>query len=343
MTRSDIQKIIDSRSFPFQTDRVHLIETHISYVIMTDHYVYKIKKPVKFSFLDFSSVKTRKEFCEKEVSLNRRLAKHMYLDVLPVRSDKGHLNIDGPRGEIVDWVILMKRMDESRQMDFLLEKGEVNTRHITALAKMIANFHQNAKVIKEGEDWKALDSEFADIATVKNFLRKNVDSEGAAHIDETIAWVHSFLKSLADRIHERNQAGYIVDGHGDLHCRNIFLMEEPVIFDCIEFNDEFRKLDLLSEIAFLFVDLERFGRTDLAELLCKEYFAKMPCIENEVDLQIFDYYKMYRANVMVKVLCVRATELDENSQKFQEILVLIRKYLDLYNRYYTALTIGAEK
>ncbi|MEP0134442.1 MAG: hypothetical protein ABJJ25_13055 [Eudoraea sp.] len=334
MTRDQVDSIIDNKTFPYQTDGVKLIETHISWVILTDQYVYKIKKPIEFSFLNFSTLEKRKEYCEKEVTLNKRLVPAMYLEVLPIKKSNGKYHILDIEGTIIDYAVLMRRMDETKKLDLLLAHGTVKAASIIKLADVLVSFHQEAVIVPEGEDWRELYKEFEDVVSVKNFLVKNFDKETGQLLEEVNKWAYQFLNSNKERIADRNRKGFVIDGHGDLHARNIFLLDDPVIFDCIEFNDDFRKLDLLNEVAFLCMDLERFGRLDLSKIFSERYFSKTHCIENKKDEQIFCFYKLYRANVRLKVHAINAQADDITENKRQKEMALISQYLELYKQYY---------
>ncbi len=337
MTRDQVNYIIDNKTLPYPTVGIKLKETHISWVILTDHYVYKIKKPIKFSFLNFSTLEKRKEYCEKEVELNKRLVPAMYLKVLPIKKSNGKYHILHDEGTIIDYTVLMRRMDETKQLDLLLEHGTVKTASIIKLADVLVTFHQKAVIVPEGEDWKELYQEFEDVIGVKNFLVKNFGKETGQLLEHINQWAYQFLNSSKERIADRNRKGFVIDGHGDLHARNIFLLDDPVIFDCIEFNDDFRKLDLLNEVAFLCMDLERFGRFDLSKIFSERYFSKIRCIENKEDEQIFCFYKLYRANVRLKVHAINAQANNITGKKRQGEMALISQYLELYKQYYLDL------
>ncbi|WP_297798349.1 hypothetical protein [uncultured Eudoraea sp.] len=337
MTRDQLSYIINNKTLPYPADGIKLIETHISWVILTDQYVYKIKKPIEFSFLNFSSIEKRKEYCEKEVKLNSRLVPKMYLRVLPIKESNGNYNIGGKEGTVIDYAVLMKRMDERKQLDLLLEYGTVKSASMIKLADVLVSFHQGAEIVPEGEDWKELYTEFEDVAGVQNFLEKYFGKETRQLLEEVNQWAYQFLEGSKERIAERNRKGFVIDGHGDLHTRNIFLLKDPVIFDCIEFNDDLRKLDLLNEVAFLCMDLERFGRFDLSKTFTERYFSKIPCIENAADEQLFRFYKLYRANVRLKVHAINAQADNITETKQQREIALLSQYLELYKHYYMDL------
>ncbi len=179
MTRDQVNYIIDNKTFPYPTDGIKLIETHISWVILTDQYVYKIKKPIEFSFLNFSTLEKRKEYCEKEVKLNKRLVPEMYLEVLPIKKSNGKYHILDNQGTIIDYAVLMRRMDETKQLDLLLDHGTVKVASIIKLADVLVSFHQEAVIVPEGEDWRELYKEFEDIVSVQNWRRILVKRRGS--------------------------------------------------------------------------------------------------------------------------------------------------------------------
>jgi len=336
MTEKEVLQIQANNAVPHTTDALSLLSTHISWVLLGKAHVYKIKKPVTLSFLDFSTPELRRKYCGLEVSLNSRLAPDMYLGVLPVRRADDRLYIGEGPGELIDYAVHMKRMDDSRQLDILLEKGEVPKTGIIHLATVIASFHLAAPRAAEVEDWEGLYREFADILNENKILKAHFGEEAEKLMEAAVKWSSGFLHRLQDRIEERNREGFVIEGHGDLHCRNIFLLEPPVIFDCIEFNEEFRQLDMLNEVAFLCMDLERFGRTDLAELLCEHYFAKVPCMRGEADEQLFLFYKLHRANVRIKVHAIRIRELEEE-EAIQAEVKRMREYMGLFREYFSHL------
>jgi hypothetical protein len=231
----------------------------------------------------------------------------------------------------------MKRMDESRQLDVLLEKREVEEAGIIRLAKVLTDFHRAAPRVAEVEDWQELYREFADILSVKHILQARFGKETGELLEAAVKWSSEFLYGLRSRIEERNREGFVIEGHGDLHCRNIFLLETPVIFDCIEFNEDFRKLDMLNEVAFLCMDLERFGRPDLANLFCEHYFSMIPCMTGKQDEQLFHFYKMHRANVRIKVHAISISGTGLPEADIQVELKQLQSYLRLFRQYFARL------
>lgn len=301
MTRQQILGLVDGYEAQHPGDRPVLVETHISWVLLARQEVFKVKKPLHLSFLDFSTLEKRKYYCQQEVELNRRLAPDMYRGVVEIREHRGKFRINSPEGDLADHAVWMYRMDETRQLDRLLEKGGVTPGEMEELARILARFHHRTVQVNQAEDWLDLYREFEDLSSVIRVLGACLGRQAVGRIAHVQGRTRVLLESLKDRIEARKAAGFVRDGHGDLHCRNIFLTQPPVIFDCIEFSEELRTLDVLSEIGFLCMDLERFGRGELADAFLQEYLEHYPCVENEADRLLLVFYKMYRANVRMKV------------------------------------------
>lgn len=333
MIPEQITQIVKDKSLPFPTKGIKLIETHISWVLLTDQYAYKIKKPLKLSFLNFSTMARRKHFCELEVQLNKRLAPEMYLGILPVYKREGDCFIGESNGTLVDYAVWMRRFDEGLQLDVLLQKGGVVENDIISLAEMIASFHQQANKFTDAEDWKELYSEFEDLCSVLPRLEKIIGHSEAGQIKKITNAVKDMLCNLGPRIESRKKSGFVLDGHGDLHCRNIFMTNPPVVFDCIEFSDELRTLDVLSEIGFLCMDLERLGRPDLSDVFNREYQRRFSCLMNEEDQKLLLFYKMYRANVRMKVEALALPDAPNGNGKARTIADSVRSYYRLFESY----------
>lgn len=333
MTDNQIELLIEQKGIPDKTDEVICVETHISWVLLTDQFAYKIKKPLQFSFLDFSTLEQRKFFCEREIELNSRLTFGVYLEVLPIYQHNASLYIGNrPNGEIVDYTVKMKRLNSIRQMDKLLKNNQVEPFQIEQLATQLAAFHTETNIIRASFDLNELDTKFADLLDIKDFVDKEWGNQAKKHLENIVIQSTQFLQQHADRFRERNERGFVIDGHGDLHSGNIFLLDEPVIFDCIEFNDHFRHVDMLDEIAFLCMDLDFYDREDFAELFLGNYLDQIQCIENEADWQIFHYYKLYRANVRLKVTCLRIMQ-ENYSEDIAQKIADAKKYFQLLKLY----------
>lgn len=281
-------------------ESVTLIETHISWVLLTDRDVYKLKKPVDFGFLDFSTAAKRKDACEREVELNRRLATDVYLGVVPVRV-QGQRLVLGDGGDIVDWAVHMRRLDDRDRADVRLAEGRLGPEDVARIAERVASFHADARCDAATAAYGQVDA--IEVNVRENFeqtsgsLRRHVT---AAQADELTAHQLAHLQSHRARFEARVTAGKIRDGHGDLRLEHVYLGDDGsiTILDCIEFNDRFRYADVASDIGFLAMDLSAHGHVELSEHLLAEY-AKH---SGDFDLYgVIDFYEGYRAFVRGKI------------------------------------------
>ena len=224
-------------------------------------------------------------------------------------------------------------------MNLLLESNRVTENHLDKIADILSSFHRSTEKFFYEVNISVLHDDFADIlqgdrgSFIEDLIEKALGPLAVSLLKESIAFSKSFLNKHRTRIQERNDNGFTVDGHGDLHSRNIFLLDEPVIFDCIEFNDHFRRLDLLDELAFFCMDLDLYGQSDLANYFMQSYENRYPCILNEEDQKIYQYYKLYRANVKIKVNALKALQLKEEGQSKIRI-ELLQSYFQLFKDYY---------
>jgi aminoglycoside phosphotransferase family enzyme len=292
--------------------------------------VYKIKKPIQYSFLDFSTIEKRKYYCEREIELNSRLTEDIYLGVKTIRELNGHFDIGSEAGSITDYAVEMKKLPAELQMDKLLAVNKVTPQDIIQLAKKMAAFHKKATVIYQKN---ALDiqEKFNDLAAENDFLEVNITGSNSM-ITDAIHLSDIFVKQNKSNFKKRLQAGLFRDCHGDLHSRNIFLLPAPAPFDCIEFNDDLRQIDVLNEIAFLCMDLDAFDRKDLSDLFFHHYTNLFPAILKPADKALFVYYKCYRANIRAKINSLRARSANTETDK-KVALSEAAKYLDLMNGY----------
>lgn len=330
MTHADVITLI--KSCPRTLSDAKLVETHISWVILTEKYAYKIKKPVQYSFLDFSTLEKRKFCCERELVLNRRLTTGIYLDVVPIYQSEDVLQLDGTHSDLKDYAVKMKRLPGDRQMNLLLEDEKVESHHIEQLAEQLASFHMSTDVVILHPDLKGMQRDFADLLRIAPFVEKHWGADATLNLHKAEEYSAFTLQALRERIYERHLEGFTVDGHGDLHAKNIFLLDEPVIFDCIEFNDHLRKLDVLNEIAFLCMDLDFYGKPGLSDQLLEAYNSRYVCVYNSTDEQLFNYYKLYRANVRLKINAMSAMQMEEGPELHKQ-LALVSSYLDLFAAY----------
>jgi len=330
MTEAEIEQLISNGEFPEQTENRKLVQTHASWVILCDKFVYKIKKPIQYSFLNFSTQKLRKHFCIREVELNRRLTPNVYIGVVAITQQTGSVNVGG-EGEVIDHTVKMHKLPSEKQMDILLTKNKVSENDIENLAEKIASFHKETSIIKN-KNLEDIREEYNDLQSQKDFINLHSDPKYAKIIDRAITTSNSFLTHHKQLLTKRLHNGFYKNCHGDLHTRNIFLLPEPVPFDCIEFNDDFRQIDVLNEIAFLCMDLDALNRKDLSELFLENYNKLFPTITTAEEGKLFIYYKSYRANIRAKVSSLRAQSATSKKEK-STALSSAEKYLDLVESY----------
>lgn len=332
MKEDDVRQLAAVGHFHGKVLHGKVEETHISWVILSGRHAFKIKKPLRLSFLDFSTLKRRKDFCERELQLNRRFS-NIYLGVLPVRKVGDQWQLGGTNGRVTDYAVHMKRMAQSRRMDHMLSRGMVTPQHIRALSAEIAAFHQVAQQISTPFHLSVARQTFNDILGVSNILSEHLGPAYSALIREAVTWSNQILKAHADRFRQRIREGFQRDVHGDLHSANIFLYRRPVLFDGLEFNDAYRQIDVLYELAYLGMDLEAFGQPRLAKTLLQSYLHHFPCIENREDHKLYTYFKCLRANIRAKVHAMSILQADDpdearfHTQETMRYLMLMKRYI----------------
>jgi len=332
MNRLNIDRILSNGIFPHPFPTPQLVETHLSYILLGKSFAYKFKKEIKYSFLDFSTLEQRKYFCEREVLLNNRFTKGLYLGVVPVRQQGSEIWVDGIEGKVIDYAIKMKRLKEDRQMHRMLEHHQVTLKHIKDVASTLRKFHQQTTIIHQPFDRGVFASRFNDLQSVADFIGIALGPSSADIIANAVRTSDAFLKDHQGLFSKRVADGWVRDCHGDLH---IFLYARPILFDCIEFNDEFRQIDILDELAFFCMDLEAAGFEDLSRSFMTFYFAKDQAGFGKEEQMLFTYYKSYRANVRAKVNALRAIQAEGAVR--EQNLADVKKYLDLLDRYMHAL------
>ena len=337
MIQEQINSLLLEGGFPEVSAERELIETHISWVFICHRFVYKIKKPITYSFLDFSTLEKRKEYCKREIELNKRLTDGIYLDVVPIHKLNDHYKIGGNTGTVIDYAVRMLKMDRTKQMDRLLVQNKVTKSHIRNLAKKIAVFHGNTDIIHH-KDVLDIQEKFNDLESEKEYLAAQPNgSLYATIIGNAIKVSDDFLTGNKDLLTARLRAGFFRDCHGDLHSRNIFLLPSPQPFDCIEFNDDYRQIDVLNEVAFLCMDLDAFGEKGLSTLFLEYYNQFFPTMKSTKEHLLFVYFKAYRANIRAKVNSLRAKSA-VNEKERTKALSDVDKYLRLMESYLKTLS-----
>ncbi|MEE8525964.1 MAG: hypothetical protein V3T72_18665 [Thermoanaerobaculia bacterium] len=253
---------------------IELVETHISWVFLGDGEVWKVKKPVDFGFLDFSTSEKRRRACEAEIDLNRRLAPDVYLGVAAVTRDSQGRHRIGGSGEPVDWAVHMKRLPDADRADVRLGAERLDAAQIEQIAAYLAAFHARSRCDRET-------ARYGTVEAIGRNVRENFEQTrdvicahlSAAEAAEIEAWQNRFLADNASLFAARVAAGRVRDGHGDLRLEHVYLDQEdrPTVVDCVEFNERFRYADVCADVAFLAMDLAWHQRVDLAERLLAAY------------------------------------------------------------------------
>ncbi|MBW1727186.1 MAG: gluconokinase [Deltaproteobacteria bacterium] len=316
---------------PDKTEKVSVVQTHISIVFVADEFVYKVKKPVNFGFLDFTTLEKRKYYCNQEVRLNRRLSRDIYLDVLPVRFDGERHILGGTLGEVVEYAVKMRRIPDKKLMKSVFDSGELTRDHLNMIAQVLASFHMDALQTSEIDQYGQ--PEAFRINTDENF--EQVEKYIGATIQEKEfkalkRWTDDFYRANGDLFFKRIGQGRIRDCHGDLHMEHICFTEPLSIIDCIEFNDRFRYSDTVADIAFLLMDLEYHGGKDDAAILWNLY--KELAGEKDVD-SLLTFYKVYRAFVRGKVDSFQEDDDNISANKKDEAAQRATKYFQLAYSY----------
>ncbi|MGG7665502.1 hypothetical protein [Dyadobacter sp. BHUBP1] len=331
MDRSEIESLASRGDFNGAPLHASLEETHISWILLGAGCAFKIKKPVRLSFLDFSRVSQRRQACRKELRLNSRFSP-IYQQVLPVREHNGQFSIGGAKGRIVDYAVVMRRLAATKKMDAMLNVEKVSAGHIVALAQEIAFMHSRSQTIAKPFDLAELARTFDDLGGVTSFASEQLGQRYGDLIERARSFSAACLSRYGGRINERVGLGYRRDVHGDLHCGNIFLYKKPVLFDCLEYNDTFRQIDVIDELAFLCMDMESYCKQAFSEIFLSTYCDYFPCFQVPEDSLVFIYYKCLRANIRAKVFAI-AAQSSANRSVRQVALAKCRKYLDLMESY----------
>jgi hypothetical protein len=331
VTQRLLSFLSDIDSYPHHPPQVTLVQTHASWVFIAPPYVYKIKKPVNLGFLDFSTLELRHADCERELALNRRLAEDIYLELKPICESDGCLHF-GSDGVIVEWAVKMREMDPRYFLKHLMQNQAVGIREMDRITDKLHCFYATQPAPQKNVVTTA--NEHLRQGTEDNFRtsRQFVGQSLSQHALDAIAlYTREFFKRQSDLLDSRLRDGWIRDCHGDLHLDHIHLSPEAVrIYDCIEFNTDFRCIDVACDIAFLAMDLDFNDRPDLARHIV-ERFALL--LRDHGMQPLMDFYKCYRACVRGKVESLHASAETVAETEKQSSLQLARRYFQLALQY----------
>jgi uncharacterized protein len=317
-------------NYHYDVDKVKLVQTHISYVLLAGKYVYKIKKPVDFGFLNFTTLDKRKYYCEQELMLNKRLCPSLYLDTVAItRTDSG-FEFNGT-GEIIDYAVRMSRMNEEKMMGNLLQDNKLSTETLDKLVDILVPFYEKADDSDEILEFGKAESVAVNV--LENFEQTESFIGSEALSREQFNKIRSYAKNFLKQenlFNKRIQDGRIKDCHGDLYSANICIDTKIYIYDCIEFNQRFRYCDVASDVAFLAMDLDFHDLSDLSSHFIKKFSDQ----SKDKDLEkMLDFYKCYRAYVRGKIGLFTASSPEVDQQTKDTCLAQAKKYFILAENY----------
>lgn len=296
-----IEQLQEPAAYPHEVTHIRALETHISWVLLTGSYAYKIKKPLNLGFLDFSTLDLRRHYCEEELRLNRRFAPDLYVDVVPIGGSSS-----APRvGEepAIEWAVRMHEFPVEAGLDAKLAQGRVTAVQLSELAERVAAAHASAPVPD--------DARFGSLDSIRRPAMDNFDSLQAdcdspllqQQLASLRGWTEREIERLAPVFAARTAGGFVRECHGDLHAGNVVCLDTGLVpFDCIEFSDELRCIDVVNDIAFLYMDLAYRQRPDLAAVFLNRY---LECTGDYAGLRVLPFYLIYRAAVRAKIAAVR--------------------------------------
>ena len=294
-----VEGLLDPEAYPHPVDEIVHLQTHISSILLTGDRAYKLKKPVDFGFLNFSTLELRELNCRREVELNGRLAPDIYLGVEPVRFDGRRVTIGEGAGEIVDWVVVMEQLDGALLGVAVLERNELTYGMLDDLVEILVPFYEKARRGPDVEAFGEIDAirfnTDENFVQTESYVGKLISRERFEHIK---GWTNRFFAERAELFERRIVDGRVRECHGDLHLDNIFFRDPPVVFDCIEFNDRLACGDVAIDIGFLAMDLDARGGPDLSRHFVDRF---IDASGDDTLSEVMDFYKTYRAYVRAKV------------------------------------------
>ena len=325
-----IKALSKAKAYQHEVSAINIIETHISWVILTGTYAYKIKKPVNFGFLDFSTLEQRRYFCYEELRLNKRLAADLYVAVVPITGTRDDAKMEGT-GEILDYAVKMCQFPAGLTLSELAASKQLSPAEIDQLSEILAKFHQNIAVANLAMPYGCSDD-------INHWFKENFAPINALLSDPKLQqqlqaleiWGQQEWQTKADMMAQRKQQGYIRECHGDLHLSNMTLINGQVtLFDCLEFNPLLRWIDVINEVAFVLMDLLHVHEKLLAFRLLNRYLQMTGDYQG---VSLLRYYLVYRALVSAKVALLRQAQQNTDNKplppclKYQAFMNLAERF-----------------
>lgn len=324
-----VATLVAGTGFPHPVERVRLFETHISWVLLTGQFAYKIKKPVVLDFLDFSTLDRRRHFCEEELRLNRRMAPELYLGVVPITGSPETPSVEGG-GEPIEYAVKMVQFPDSARLDHRLEAGQLDARAMRAFGRALAQIHDGADR-RQSQRYGEPDAVAGPMLENLEQLRALLAPAEAAPVPALERWTRTELSDRREFIAHRAAEGKVRECHGDLHLSNLVALDEGITaFDCLEFDPQLRWIDVIDDVAFLLMDLELRDQQGLGYAFLDSYLADAG---DYLGVQLLDLYRVYRSLVRAKVAGIgrslaRGSEQAELQAKVQRHLQLATRYIE---------------
>jgi uncharacterized protein len=331
-----VERLRHAPDWPEEELPIEMKQTHISVLLLSRSYVIKLKKPVDFGFLDYTTLEKRLKACEDEVRLNRRLCPNTYIAVGGIIDIDGQIRFSGETGKIVDYCVWMRRLPEDRMLDRMVENKTVTEAAIDRVAARLYEFHSTAPRGPEIARWGSLDEVRhnwkENFIQTEPFIGRTISAPAYEAIR---SWVNEEIETRAGLFGRRAREGWIVDGHGDVRCESVCVTEGAIcVYDCIEFNDRFRCGDVASEAAFLAMDMDARGRPDLGYFFTEAYQRRTG---DRDFFTLLPFYRCYRAYVRGKVLSFRLNEAEFSEEERRSSAARAGNFFDLARRYASRL------
>ena len=326
-----VQSLLQPESYAHSVDKVELVQTHISTVLLAGDFVYKFKKAVNFGFLDFSDLTKRHHYCEQELLLNRRLCPDIYLDLVTVTDEGGGSFALNGKGKVVEYGVQMARMPEQQMMQKVIQRGELSREHLHALVEILAGFYQKADGSPDIAQFGTADA--VGVNVLENFEQTEGFIGQGALTQEQFDTISSYARGILAKpelFQRRIDGGHIRDCHGDLYSANICLADKIYVFDCIEFNERFRYSDVASDVAFLAMDLDLNGLEELSGSFIQEFCERTG---DEGLPEMLNFYKCYRAYVRGKIGLFTAADPAVPAEVQKSCIEQAAQYFHLAERY----------
>lgn len=318
-------------AYPEAPTSVQIVQTAVSIVFLTDFHAYKVKKPVDFGFINYSTLNKREHYCNEELRVNKLLSGGIHLGVVPILRDKeGRISMTG-EGSVIEYAIKMTRLPQEAMMSNVLKNGNIEEKNVMKVAEILCNFYQRSATNDKINKFGSADFiEYLTVSGIQRILALDVLEE-REEVNKMLLRTKKWIEKNGDLIEKRIKDNYVREYHGDLHLDNIFVVDGSIhIFDAIEFNDEFRYGDVAGDLAFFVMELEFYQRHDLAEGFVRHYIKHS---EDRDLMLVINFYKRYRALVKVYVNCLKLLDANLSLEEKTACKELMKKYIQLAATY----------